>query len=204
MLLIFPDKEEAMSAESEELDDMDEELDREETNKFTSVLKKRGDKDANNIQADAVMQEALKNYTDDTNEDFHSTSDEEDSYSGDEKDEEMTESTSKMNSNGRSKTERMKTKLQKDGGNQKKNSPSKSEMLDKIKLIDKSTGNVVANNAEFIAIKCNNKIILRVKEENPDMNEESSKTLTFSESGTPSKVVTTSPGGLSKVRQTSR
>ena len=200
MLLIFPDKEEAMSAESEELDDMDEELDREETNKFTSVLKKRGDKDANDIQADGVLQEALKNYTDDTNEDLPSTSDEEDSYSGNEKDEEMTGSTSKMNSNGRSKTERMKTKLQKDGGKQKKNSPSKSEMLDKIKLIDKSTGNVVANNAEFIAIKCNNKIILRVKEENPDMNEESSKTLTFSESGTPSKVVTTSTGGLLKVR----
>ena len=193
-----------MSAESEELDDMDEELDRQETNKFTSVLKKRGDKDANNVQADAVMQEALKNFTDDTNEDLLSTSDEEDSYSGDEKDEEMTGSTSKMNSNGQSKTERMKTKLQKDSSKQKKNSPSKSEMLDKIKLIDKSTGNVVANNAEFIAIKCNNKIILRVKEENPDMNEESSKTLTFSESGSPSKVVTTSPGGLLKVRQTSR
>ena len=202
MLLIFSDKEEAMSAESEELDDMDEDLDREETNKFTSVLKKRRDKDANDIQADAVLQEALKNYTDDTNEDFLSTSDEEDSYSGDEM--MGSTSTSKMNSKGRSKTERMKTKLQKDSSEQKKNSPSKSEMLDKIKLIDKSTGNVVANNAEFIAIKCNNKIILRVKEENPDMNEESSKTLTFSESGTPSKVVTTSPGGLSKVKQTSR
>ena len=192
-----------MSAESEELDDMDEELDRDETNKFTSVLKKRGDKDASVIQADAVMQEALKNYTDDTNEDFQSTSDEEDSYSGDEKDEEMMGSTSKMNSKGRSKTERMKAKLQKDSSKQKKISPTKSEMLDKIKLIDKSTGNVVANNAEFIAIKCNNKIILRVKEENPDMNEESSKTLTFSESGSPSKVVTSSPGSLLKVRQTS-